>query len=247
MANYVPSTPADVGAEAAGSVAAHNISGTAHADLRPVYYSPATMTVNAGTLNAGTVSDLGEVGGTDVSIQELNGSNPLTVTFGFTGVTRLSSIEMYLDYIGGAGHVINVEIYNVNTTNWDILGSFSTTEMKVWRSYQIFMPNQYLNAGAVQCRLRHTMTGVNSHQFIIDYLDINDGGTGGIGYIGDTSVAFTPTGTIAATNVQAALSELDTEKAPMFYYTTLATWEALTPEQQATIKSTYLDVRITEN
>ena len=108
------------------------------------------------------------------------------------------------------------------------------------------MPNQYLNAGAVQCRLRHTMTGVNSHQLIIDYLDINDGGTGGIGYIGATSVAFTPTGNIAATNVQAALSELDTEKASMFYYTTLATWEALTPEQQATIKSTYLDVRITE-
>ena len=238
-------TASQVGAEPDGAVAEHNVSGTAHADLRPVYYSPATMTVNAGTLNAGAVGDLAAVGGTDVSIQEASGTDPITVTFTFTGVDRFDNVRMYLDYIGGASHVIACEIYNPTTLAWVELGQFGTTTIKKWYDFPSFTPNDYLDDGAVSVRLRHLGTGIITHELIIDYFDINDGGASGSNFIMASTVGFTPSGNLAATNVAAALIELDSEKQPAGAYLTTflgapdvfvgtqSEWDALTPEQRA--------------
>jgi len=177
-------------------------------------YCASTMTVNSGTLNAGTVSDLCAVGGTDVDIQELSGADPLRVTFAFTGVQRMSSFVFYGDYNGGASHQVWVEIYNPNTTNWDFLGQFSSITTKQWYSFNIFTPNSYISSGNAQVRLSHQGSGVSSHELILDYVDVNFGGAGGGTTIGASSVYFTPAGNISSTNVESALIELDSEKVP---------------------------------
>lgn len=171
-----------------------------------------TMTVNTGTLIAGTVTDLQAVGGTDVDIQEAAGADPLRVTFDFTGVTRLSSFAFYGNYDGGAAHQMSVEIYNVGTTNWDVLGIIGIDTVKAWYSFSIFNISSYINAGAVSVRLRHVQSGVNTHNMIFDYVELNYGGAGGQSNIAASAVTFTPTGNIAATNVQSAIAELDSEK-----------------------------------
>lgn len=171
-----------------------------------------TMTVNAGTLNTGTVADLQAVGGTDVNIQEGSGANPLTVTFDFTGVTKLSAFVFFGYYLGGSGHQLDVEIYNHLTTNWDNLGLVGAETSKKWYSFPIYNTNSYINAGAVSVRIRHIQNGNITHQLILDYLELNYGGAGGSGSVSASSVSFVPSGDLSATNVASALAELDTEK-----------------------------------
>lgn len=174
-----------------------------------------TMTVNTGTLNAGTVADLQAVGGTDVDIQEVTGADPLRVTFDFTAVTRLSGFAFYGNYNGGGTHQMSVEVYNTGTTNWDVLGILGIDTVKAWYSFPIFNTSAYINAGAVSVRLRHVQNGNATHKLILDYLELNYGGAGGQSNISASSIVNTPSGSISATNLQSAINELDSEKEPL--------------------------------
>lgn len=183
--------------------------------MSAVSYCPATMTVNRGTLNAGTAANLCAVGGTDVNISELNGTDPLRITFAWTGVERMNYFTFFGEYNGGSTHVQWVEIYNPNTTNWDFVGSFGISLTKQWYSFGIFQPNTYISGGNVQIRINHQGTGVATHFLILDYLDVNFGGAGGGTNVEASTVSFSASGNISSTNVQSAIQELDTEKAPV--------------------------------
>ena len=171
-----------------------------------------TMTVNSGTLNQGTVADLDEVGGTDVIIDELVGADPLTVTFDFSDVTEVTSFVFYGEYVGGAMHQVYIEVYNYVSLAWDLKLIIGTEGSKKWYTAPIYNSNAYLSEGAMQVRFRHISNGISSHQLILDYIEINSGGSGGQTNISASSVNFLPTGNIEATNVASALAELDTEK-----------------------------------
>lgn len=180
--------------------------------MERVHYCASTMTVNRGTLNTGTVSDLCAVGGTDVNITELSGADPLRVTFAFSGVQRVSSFVFYGDYNGGASHVVWVEMYNYLTTAWDFIGEFGNSSTKQWYSFNIFTPDSYLSGGNAQVRISHQGNGISYHSLILDYVDLNFGGAGGGTNTEASTVSFTPGGNISGTNVQSAITELDTEK-----------------------------------
>ena len=211
--------------------------------LQQASFYAGTMTVNAGTLDTGVVGDLQAVGGTDVNISEAAGADPLTVTFDFTSVTKLSAFAFYGYYAGGSGHQINVEIYNVGTTAWDIIGVIGSETAKRWYDFPIFNTTAYINAGAVSVRLRHIQTGINTHDLILDYLELNFGSTGGAANVSAASVTFMPSGDLSATNVGSALIELDTEKVAkatydahtVLYATTDNTPVALTVGEQTVI------------
>ena len=180
--------------------------------LEPINYCPTTLTVTYGTLNQGTVADLCAVGGTDVIVQERVANPPFEIRLTFTNVLRLDGFKFYGRYAGGADHNVHVEAYNNATSGWDYIGNIGTSTTKQWYSYGLNLANNYLSSGTVQVRLIHTDSGIISHQMIIDYANVNYGGGGGTGFITAGSVDYTPTGNIAATNVQAAINELDTEK-----------------------------------
>jgi hypothetical protein len=162
------------------------------AAMEPVSYCATTMTVNRGTLVAGTVSDLCMAGGTDVQITELNGTDPLRVTFTFSGVVRMSDFVFYGTYNGGALHVVYVEIYNYSTSAWDYLGQFATATAKAWYSYPIYNSSAYISGGNVQVRINHQGNGVNTHNLYLDYVDVDFGGGG---TSGATNLAYTASAT----------------------------------------------------
>jgi hypothetical protein len=176
-------------------------------------FYPVTMTVDTGTLNTGVVAGLQAVGGTDVDITEASGADPLRVHFNFTAVTRMTGFDFFGYYAGGSGHQIAIEIYNTITTNWDSLGLIGSDTAKGWYSFPIFNTSTYVSAGAVSVRFRHIQSGSITHHLYLDYLEINYGSAGGQSSISAAAIDFTPIGGIAATNVAAAIAELDTEKA----------------------------------
>lgn len=198
----------------AGDVSAHNLDGTAHPDLRAVLYNPSTLTVNTGTLTAGVVGDLTAVGGTDVAITEATGADPLRATLAFAGVARMNNVRFYGRYAGGSGHQVAVEIYNPNTTGWVQLGIIGSTAAKQWYSFEIFTPNDYISAGAVQVRFSHLGTGINTHNFYLDYVEVSDAGGGGSSFISASAIGANASGDLSGGTVQAQLTELDSEKMP---------------------------------
>jgi hypothetical protein len=181
-------------------------------DLLPIDFYPASMIVNTGTLDGGTVASLSSLDGTLVSISEVSGADPLRVTFNFTGVTRMSAFAFYGYYAGSPSHQLSVEIYNPNTTNWDVLGVVGSEASAQWYSFTIHGEENYISSGAVSTRIRHIQSGIATHDLFLDYLELNYGAVGGSASISASSVTFTPFGNISATNVGSALVELDSEK-----------------------------------
>ena len=182
--------------------------------IERIDYSPASMAINKGTLIQGTVSNVTALGGSDLIVQEASGADPLRVTFTFTGVARMTSFSFYGHYEGDADDIVNVEIYNPTALTWHLLGQFSTHTSHNWYSVNIFSPTSYISSGSVQIRFNHTQTGNTLHTIKLDYINVNYGGAGGGSTVGASSVEFIPAGTIAATNVQAAIMELDDEFTP---------------------------------
>ena len=176
-----------------------------------VFYCPAFMTVNRGTLDAGNAASLCAVGGTDVNISELTGADPLRVTFVFTNVDRLNYFVFFGNYAGSTSHINWVEILNPATNTWSYAGQFLTSTTKQWYSFPIFQPATYIRNDSVQVRINHQGTGVSTHDMILDYVDVNFGGSGGGSVSNASSVSFAPTATVSATNVQAAIEEVSAD------------------------------------
>lgn len=181
-------------------------------NYKHVNYCPTNLTVNTGVLNQGTVADLCAIGGTDVIVQENNGADPLRVTLSFSNVERLTSFVFYGRYSGGATHVVNMEAYNYTTASWQLIGELGTNATKQWYSWNIFLPTNYISAGVVQVRFNHQGNGINTHQLILDYVDVNYGGGGGSSFQTASEIANIPYSTTGSTNVQAAINELTDEK-----------------------------------
>lgn len=182
-------------------------------NITPVSFAPSTMTVDIGTLNAGTAADLAAVGGTDVSIQEV-ASTGLQVQLDATGVTRLSTFVFYGQYSGGASHDIVVEFWNWGASAWEQVGVFSTTTAKQWYSFALNNAGAYIQSTNSRMRFRHVGSGIPSHYLLLDKVAFAYGAVAGVGSVGASSVAFIPSGDIAATNTQAAIQEVADERVP---------------------------------
>jgi hypothetical protein len=128
------------------------------------------MTVNYGTLDAGTVSNLMAIGGTDVAISEVVGANALQVVFDFTGITQMSVLTIYGRYSGSSTDKIAVELYNYESAQYIELGSITHTAEKTTYTFPLKNIHSYISASAVKLRLRHTTVGVATHDLYLDYI-----------------------------------------------------------------------------
>lgn len=136
---------------------------------------------------------------------------PLTVQFTFTGVTTFAQVKMRCHYVGSVSHYLVVELYNGST--WDVLATMPDEDVFEVHSYEVLNPADYIDSGTVLLRGRHIQNGINSHHFLIDYLMLSTGAGGGGGGV-QTAIQTpsTATGDVSATNVQAAITELASEK-----------------------------------
>jgi hypothetical protein len=157
---------------------------------------------------------------TYLNVREKTGAasatNPLTVQFLFTGITAFDTIESRSYYTGSVSHNMSIQLWNWTTSAFDTYASFSGETDYVSRNIVVFSPSLYIgtggNAGKVILQFIHTSSGLSTHSIQFDYIALCDGGGGSGGASIASAVAYTPTGSISATNVQTAINELDTEK-----------------------------------
>lgn len=183
-------------------------------NITPIEYYASTMTVDVGTLVAGTVADLQAIGGTDVDVQEV-APGGIQVQLDATGITRLTTFAFYGYYDGGSGHLMETEFWNWTSSAWEAVGQFGTTTAKSWRSFVLNNSVQYMSSGNVRMRFRHIGTGQPSHHLYLDKVSFNYGAPAGVGVVNASAISFTPTGNLSSVNVQAAIGEVDAEKQPL--------------------------------
>ena len=141
----------------------------------------ASHTVTYGTLAAGGYTSLDDIGTDIMGITEATGTNALQVSIGFTSITQFNQVLIYAKYAGGASHNVAIELYNKDTTSYDILGYMTNSSVYQWFSFPIFYPSAYINSGAVTLRFRHIDTGINTHALSLDYVVLKQGSGGGLG------------------------------------------------------------------
>lgn len=143
-----------------------------------------TMDVGSAT---GSVSDTQTINDSnEYNIHETTGPpNPNFVsTFDFSGITaghEPNLIELHWGYNGGAGHIIELQMYNYDTTNWDVIDNTTLTDNAGTLLFNTFTITDgggaivdYTSGGAARVRFSHAANGIAAHDFLIDYLAIKD-------------------------------------------------------------------------
>ena len=148
-------------------------------EVRPnVDYTPASITLNAGTLTGGTVADVQEMfGGTTYDLDEVAATPGFDVEFVFTGVTKNVRLVIcrYL-YNGSATHYVGIDLWNYDSTAWDQHNIFKDTGGYYACSTKAIPLNiaaNYRDAGGnAIVRMYHYTAGNNSHDIKIDYVGL---------------------------------------------------------------------------
>ena len=143
-----------------------------------------TMDVGSAT---GSVSDTYALDdGNIYNIDETTGPpNPnFVATFDFSGITaghEPNLIELHWSYNGGSGHIIELQMYNYNTSTWDVIDNTILTDNEGDFHFDSFSLIDgggaivdYTSGGAARVRFSHAANGNAAHDFCIDYLAIKD-------------------------------------------------------------------------
>lgn len=142
-----------------------------------------TMDVGSAT---GSVSDTQVLNENEYVIHETTGPpNPNFVsTFDFSGIIaghEPNLIELHWGYNGGSGHIIELQMYNYDTTTWDVIDNTILSDNDGnfhFDSFNITVGGgtivDYTSGGAARVRFSHAANGNAAHDFVIDYLAIKD-------------------------------------------------------------------------
>ena len=141
-----------------------------YATLTGVTYVPASLTVQKGTLAAGTVTDIQAHDANYVHVDEVTGADPLRVDIGFTGVASFNAVVCYAWYSGSASHLLQLEIYNNTLSQWEMLDRVEDRTTYRWYTAHIYSSAPYINAGAVTVRFNHIPAGSAAHDLLIGYV-----------------------------------------------------------------------------
>ena len=109
------------------------------------------------------------------ALVEETGSPGIHLEVEFVGVTALKYVSILGAYNGSASHYVHVQIYNFNTTSWELCTSFdSHGTVESWEDYGFAVPNgtNYIGTGAddgdVRLRFYHPVNGNASHDLELD-------------------------------------------------------------------------------
>lgn len=144
-----------------------------------ITYLPVAYNVTSGTTDEGNLTSIRIINdGMTLNVSESSGANPLIVLVNFTGVTDFNNLIIREFYKGGAGHEILVQVWNYVTSAWDthiILTDQSDFTLSV--ATVIDATTNHISGGLVQIRFFHLQNGIAFHDFIIDYVALDDGFT----------------------------------------------------------------------
>lgn len=136
---------------------------------------PTAITTVAGTHDAGNLASIQTLDGSTYDISELGGSPPvLRADIDFTNIPQPpTQITIHAGYDGNLSHIIDVDIWNDNLSQWDTLGQIPDN-LGVITQYNFTVTGtkaDYLDgSGNVQIRINHTSNGNMNHNLFIDYV-----------------------------------------------------------------------------
>ena len=215
-------------------------SGTATVAKSLIIYTvlPSSVVAITGTLAGGT-TNLWDYNVNFDTITEGTGTDPERVNITFANVTiPFTQVILRSQYAGGSNHIVNIEIYNTKTTNWDLLQQISLEASMFWHTYSINNYTDYIDAGSsVTIRFNHQGVGNPSHRLYIDYAALQangmgassitptyQAGTGGISAVGSNPTVFNivcssmATGDYENIQVATATSAINLNNQPASYY-----------------------------
>lgn len=140
--------------------------------IRPKNYTPATLTVVAGTLTTGTVTNLQARGGTTVVVTEVVATPGFTVEIAWTGVVSPLGFILEGWYQGNVAHNVDLEAWNYTTSAWDKYDTMVNNTVRVRYNHMYMLSSDYVSAGAAKIRMNHTSAGTAGHTLNLDYAAI---------------------------------------------------------------------------
>lgn len=91
----------------------------------------------------------------------------------FTGITTsFNRIIMNIAYTASSGHTIYIEMYNYNTSQWDVFGTYTGLGNYYSFALSVTDGDSFIYNGRAQLRLVHNNSGASSHTTQIDYIGL---------------------------------------------------------------------------
>ena len=142
-----------------------------------VVYVPDTVTLNTGSNTAGDVDSVKIMNDSDTyDVDEVTGVPGFDIEFTFSDVVDFTRIWLHVLYNGSTSHVVNVQLYNYDTTSWDTITSFTDQTVMTWIDRLVTDDTDYIDSGAVKLRLYHVTSGNAAHDISVDYVAIAKAG-----------------------------------------------------------------------
>lgn len=135
-------------------------------------YTPASVTVNAGTPAGGVNVSQTQTpfDGNEYQVTEAAATPGFDIEIAFSGVSSFDMIVARICYDGAATHWVGLEVYDYNGTAWVPVGLVlhSSTYFQYY-TFKIPPSANYMSAGAAKIRLNHYSAGNPAHDVHIDY------------------------------------------------------------------------------
>jgi len=139
--------------------------------LSSIYYNATASSLILGTIDGGTLVDTqhndADYDGKTLNFSEASGSPALDLRVNFTGVTNFSRGVMRYKTSNLAGDYPVRQLWNYDTSTWETLAFFVTSEEFVVVTQPIFNNVNYVQDGLVQMRIYKADNGkINNHYYI---------------------------------------------------------------------------------
>jgi hypothetical protein len=139
-----------------------------------VEYNATSIANITGTRDAGDVNSTHICSENDFyNVSEVTGANGLQIQVNFSDVIAFNLLHFRGQYIGGAGHSIELEFWNPTSSAWEkVNGELTDQSEQTSTSINIFGGSSYIDNGNVSFRFNHDDNGITSHDYILDCIHI---------------------------------------------------------------------------
>ena len=143
-----------------------------------VVYTPDSLTLNTGNYEAGDVDSVKTLSdGNTYDVSEVNGVPGFDIEFDFSAVESFSRIWIHVLYDGSGAHIVNVDMWNYDSVDWDTLTTFTLSGDLQFIDLPVDDTNR-LSSGDAIVRLHHITSGNPSHDIFVEYVALAKAGFG---------------------------------------------------------------------
>jgi len=104
------------------------------------------------------------------------GAGGIDFKVNFTGVANFNRIILREVYYGGSAHIVTVQLFDWTSNSWDNYLDIGTQSGLTQTDLYIADPSNHIIGGNVTFRFYHAPNGVATHKFIVDMVQLVDGG-----------------------------------------------------------------------